>query len=92
MKILDLLGGHDHLVKTIGAKNFGQAGLVVTFRFKGSAKANTIEIVETDKTLHVFFWIVPSREGRDIHKVLEQQHTNPEDLKTLFETTTGLKL
>jgi hypothetical protein len=91
-RLLNALGGREHLEKTIGAKNFADTGRVVTFRFKESKLANTLELVEIPGgRILALFWIVPSREGRQIVKVHEQE-TTLEDLKGLFEKTTGVKL
>jgi hypothetical protein len=87
--IIDQLGGAGKLTAMTGAHSFLAMESGVQFKFKGSKQANCIIVkLNPSDTYTVEFW----RTGRTAKHVLGITSAYAEDLKPLFEQTTGLYL
>jgi hypothetical protein len=87
--IIDQLGGAGKLTAMTGAHSFLDLNDGVQFQFKGSRKANCMIVkLDPSDTYAVEFW----RTGKNMKCVLGIVNVYAEDLKPLFERTTGLYL
>jgi hypothetical protein len=87
--IIDQLGGAGKLSAMVSAHNFLDLNDGVQFQFKGSRKANCLIVkLDSNDTYAVEFW----KTGKNLKCVLGIVNVYAEDLKPLFEQTTGLYL
>jgi hypothetical protein len=87
--IIDQLDGAGRLTAMTGAHSFLAMSAGIQFKFKGSQKANCMIVkLNPSDTYTVEFW----RTGRAAKHVLGVTSVYAEDLKPLFEQTTGLYL
>ena len=98
-EILSQLGGSRRLSIMIGAKNFGSANdcKTLTFSFAASKVANHIKITLNGLDLYDVEFIKVGRRNRTtfetpITTVKSVENVYADDLKELFERTTGLFL
>lgn len=90
--IINQMGGLGKLVAMTGANNFVDHGDALVFKFKLCKKSNMVKITHTDMDLYTveFLKLNMRKVTCDVTKSYEGLYA--EDLKTTFESETGLSL
>ena len=90
--IIEQLGGTGRLSAMTGANNFLDIGNGLQFKFKGSRKTNSVHIhLAADDTYSVTFYKL-LKGGLDVRVIHAAEGIYCDQLKPLFESTTGLYL
>ena len=84
------MGGQNRLVLMTGANNFGVLGNSLSFRFKGSKKANYLRI--TLNSMDTYDLEFGKVHGTNYKVVKTLTYIYSDQLIEIFENTTGLML
>lgn len=93
--ILQQLGGAGRLKAMLGAKHFMAGSDSLSFRFPNRARSKPNHVVITLKssdTYQVEFWRVSMSSAAKTKLISKHEHVYAEDLRSLFESKTGLRL
>lgn len=90
--IVQQLGGMGKLRAMVGAKDFAYSDDSLTFAFKGYRKANVVSIKLTPMDLYEVIFIKYSSKTFETKQVAEFGYVYGDQLKGVFESTTGLYL
>jgi hypothetical protein len=90
--ILEQMGNANRLGAMIGARDFLALDAGLQFKFAGSKTANCVKIELNDADLYDVAFYKVKRGGLEFAVVQENSNVYADQLRRLFETTTGLYL